>query len=932
MERHGAPTHRRSSGVGSTSARAAPSWHDVPSDEAARRVDVDLGKGLSDVEARRRFDEHGPNRLPTRKKVNPLVRFLGHFHNVLIYVLLFAAAGTAALRLWVDTGVIVAVVLINAAIGFVQEGKAERSLDAIRKMLSPKAVVLREGRRQSVEAEELVVGDIVLLTPGDRVVADLRLLESRNLRIDEAVLTGESVAVDKSPDPVAADAVLGDRSSLAFSGTLVTGGHGKGVVVASGSTTEIGQISAMLGEVETLTTPLLRQVATFGRWLSLVVVIVSGLTFVIGYWIRAYELVEVFLAAVSIAVAAIPEGLPAIMTITLAIGVQRMATHKSIIRRLPAVETLGSVTVIFSDKTGTLTRNEMTMTRVCTAERGFDVKGVGYQPRGGFELDGQPFMPDDDPVLNESLRGGLLCNEAQLRCVEDEWRMQGDPTEGALVTGAVKAGLDPQELAESYPRTDVIPFDSSHQFMASLHHDHEGHGFIYVKGAPERVTKSCRYERTREGDRPLRRDAWEHVQRSEAARGQRLLAVARKNVEPSHVSLDFDDVDDLTLLAIVGITDPPRDEAVAAVQKCKQAGISVKMITGDHALTAGAVARQVGIGTQSDVVTGAQLEEADDEELKRLVSSGNVFARATPRHKLRLVKAAQAQNHVVAMTGDGVNDAPALKRADVGIAMGIKGTEAAKEASEMVIADDNFASIASAVEAGRTVYDNLRKTILFLLPTNGGQALTIIAAISLGRSLPLSPVQVLWVNMVTAVTLALALAFEPTEPGVMKRSPRDPSSAILSGFLVWRVFFVSLLLVAGTFGHFVWLEQRGVATDLARTMAINTLVAGQLFYLFNSRYVLEPSYGTRALTGNRAVLVAVAILVALQLLFTYAQPFHVLFGTAAIGLADWGRILAFGGVVFLLVELEKAVFRHRHARARRPEAPPSSSRPAVQTA
>ena len=888
----------------------APSWHALTPDEVARRVDAEL-EGLSQAEAGRRLAEHGPNRLPERKRTHPLVRFLGHFNNVLIYVLLVAAAGTAALRLWVDTGVILAVVVINSVIGFVQEGKAEKSLDAIRKMLSPKATALRDGRRQSVEAEDLVVGDVVFLTPGDRVPADLRLLEGKNLRIDEAVLTGESVAVDKDPEPVAPEVVLGDRTSLAFSSTLVARGHGKGMVVATAADTEIGKISTMLGEVETLTTPLLRQIARFGRWLSLAIVLLAGLTFAVGYTLRGYELVEVFLAAVSIAVAAIPEGLPAIMTITLAIGVQRMAAHSSIIRRLPAVETLGAVTVIYSDKTGTLTRNEMTVKRVCTAERTLDVGGVGYEPHGGFELEGRDYVVERDSVLLEGLRAGLLCNEAQLRCADNAWTMEGDPTEGSLVTAALKAGMDQHELAERFPRTDVIPFDSAHQFMATLHHDHHGNAFIYVKGAPERLAAFCRTERTSSGDRPFRREHWEDVMRSEAARGQRLLAIACKKVSADETTLDVEDVkSDLTLLAVVGIIDPPRAEAIAAVEQCKKAGIAVRMITGDHALTAGAIAKQLGI-EGGKVLTGSDLDQMDDAALGDALQRTNVFARATPKDKLRLVAATQAQNHVVAMTGDGVNDAPALKRADVGIAMGIKGTEAAKEAAEMVITDDNFASIAHAVEEGRTVNDNLRKTILFLLPTNGGQAFTIILAIALGLVLPLSPVQVLWVNMVTAVTLALALAFEPTEPGVMERHPRDPSAPILSGFLVWRVFFVSVLLVAGTFGHFLWLEQQGVAHDLARTIAINTLVMGQLFYLFNSRFILASSFKLRAVIGSRHVLTAAGVLVVLQLLFTYTAPFHVLFGTASIGLADWGRTLVFGVVVFLLVELEKALLRRR---------------------
>nr|WP_232222286.1 cation-transporting P-type ATPase [Thioalkalivibrio paradoxus] len=884
----------------------------MDADEALQRLES-VREGLDRDGVRERLERYGPNRLPDPERAGPLQRFLLQFHNVLIYILIVAGVGTALLGHWIDTWVIFGVVLINAIIGYIQEGKAEQALDAIRQMLSPKALVVRDGQRRTIPAEDLVPGDVVILKAGDKVPADLRLFKAHNLRIDEAVLTGESVAVDKQTEAAEENAGLGDRASMAFSGTLVAYGQGRGVVVGTGADTEIGRISTMLGEVESLTTPLLAQIAQFGRWLSVAIVLLAGFTFVFGYWVRDYALVETFLAAVSLAVAAIPEGLPAIMTITLAIGVQRMAGRNAIIRRLPAVETLGSVTTICSDKTGTLTRNEMTVKSIVTAEHEFEVSGVGYAPEGHFASDGEKVAVDDQPVLAEALRGILLCNDAEVYRSDGRWVMEGDPTEGALVTAAVKGGLDQKELNRNLSRIDVIPFESTYKFMATLHHDERGEGVIYLKGAPERVLAVCDKERTPDGDRPLERERWEKWMETIAARGQRLLAVAAKDAAADKSQLEFPDIEDggLTLLAVCGIIDPPRDEAIRAVAECQQAGIRVKMITGDHGVTARAIADELGIETASGVVTGHELEEISDDDLKRQVHDVDVFARTTPEHKLRLVKAIQADRHVVAMTGDGVNDAPALKRADVGVAMGIKGTEASKEASEMVLADDNFASIAAAVEEGRTVYDNLKKAILFILPTNGGQAFTIVAAILLGLTLPLTPVQVLWVNMVTAVTLALALAFEPTERDVMRRAPRPPNTPILSPFLLWRIGFVSLLLVAGTFGHFLWMLQHTDDIDLARTVAINTLVVGQVFYLFNSRYIVQSVLNREGFFGSRAVLIAIGILVVLQTLFTYAPPVQFLFGTTGIGLEEWGRILLFGVALLLIVEFEKALLRNR---------------------
>ncbi|WP_019569162.1 cation-transporting P-type ATPase [Thioalkalivibrio sp. ALE11] len=890
---------------------ATTAWHALEADEALRRHDA-AREGLSGDAARERLERFGPNALKPPEKAGVLRRFLRHFHNILIYILVLAAIGTALLGHWVDTGVILAVVLINTLIGFVQEGKAEKALDAIRRMLSPQAVVRRDGERREVPADSLVPGDVVYLQAGDRVPADVRLFETRNLQVEEAVLTGESVAVEKDTAAVDEGADLGDRRGMAFSGTLVSFGRGTGVVVATGGDTEIGRISTMLGEVESLETPLVRQVAQFGRWLAGVIIVISAATFAFGFWVRDYPLDEMFLAAASLAVSTIPEGLPAILTIALAIGVQKMARRNAIIRKLPAVETLGSVSAICSDKTGTLTRNEMTVQALMTGAGEYGVSGVGYAPHGDFTRDGVEVEPADAPCLEEVLRAGLLCNDAEVFEKDGQWVMQGDPTEGALVTAAFKAGLSTRHEHECLPRTDVIPFESDHRYMATLHHDHDGHGRIYLKGAPERVLELCEHQATADGREPLRADEWHASMDAIAARGQRLLAIARRATTAEQRELTYGDVEQggFILLALVGIIDPPRDEAIAAVADCQRAGIRVKMITGDHAATARAIGEQLGLRGEGGTLTGQQLEAMDDDELARAVEDTDVFARTTPEHKLRLVRALQGNGRIVSMTGDGVNDAPALKRADVGVAMGHKGTEAAKEASEMVLADDNFASIAHAVEEGRTVYDNIRKAILHMLPTNAGQSLTIMMAILMGLALPLTPVQVLWVNMVTSVTLAMALAFERTEPGVMGRPPRAPDTPLLSGFLLWRIPFVAILLWLGTFGHFVYMEEvLGVADDLARTVAINTLVAGQAFYLLNLRLIHQPVLAGGELFRSRAMWIAIGVLVVLQLAFTYVPVMHTLFGTTAIDTGDWARILLFGLAVFLIVEGEKLVFR-----------------------
>jgi magnesium-transporting ATPase (P-type) len=884
-------------------------WHAMPADEVLRRLETGR-EGLTDREARRRLSRYGPNRLPEPARTSPLVRFLLQFHNILIYVLLVAAAVTSLLGHWTDTAVIVGVVFINAIIGFIQEGRAERAMEAVRDLLAPEATVIRDGRRLTIPAEELVPGDLVLLESGGKVPADMRLVRAKNLRVQEALLTGESLPVSKTIDVVLPNAPVGDRLSMAFSGTIVTSGQAAGVVVATGANTEIGRISGTLGSIEEVTTPLIRRLQAFGWWLSAAILAISAATFAFGTLVRNASPGEMFMAAVGIAVAAIPEGLPAIMTITLAIGVQRMAARNAIIRRLPAVETLGSATVICSDKTGTLTRNELTVRTIALPGRDIVVEGVGYEPRGRFLRGDRELTPSDEPELIEALRMGLLCSDVGLRRDNGSWTIVGDPTEGALVVAAAKAGLDQKTENEKYPRIDAIPFESEHRFMATLHQDATGSSFIVIKGAPERILEMCEGER-RNGDvRPLDAERWhEHIDRM-ASQAQRPLAVAMRPSHPDQRGLDHDHVrGGFVLLAVFGLIDPPRPEAISAISECHQAGITVKMITGDHARTAQAIGRELGITRDSEVMTGRDLDQTNDEDLRKVAARVHVFARTSPEHKLRLVEALQADGHVVAMTGDGVNDAPALKRADIGIAMGRKGTEAAKEASEMVLADDNFATIAAAVREGRVVYDNLQKTILFILPTNGGEAFTIIAAILLGYQLPATPLQIMWVNMATAVTLGIALAFEPAEKNVMKRQPRPVTEPILTPFGVWRVAFVSALIVAATLGMFLWDIANGAPIAEARTIAVNVIVMAEVFYLFNARFIRDSSFNLTGLFGSRAVLAAIAMVVALQLAFTHLPIMQQLFGTQDLNLLMWSRVVIMGALVFLLVELEKAVLR-----------------------
>lgn len=858
--------------------------------------------GLTAAQAQHRAEQYGPNLLPQAAGPSLWYRFFKHFHDTLIYVLLFSAGVTALLGHWLDTAVILAVVIINAVIGFIQEGKAEQALAGIRQMLSVHANVCRDGNWQQVPAEQLVPGDVVKIRSGDRVPADLRLLDTTELRIEESALTGESQPVAKQTEPVALDAALGDRSCLAFSGTLVTSGRGIAVVTAIGAATEIGQINQLLSEVQGITTPLTRQMHQFGRYLALVIALLALLMLAVGMLLHDYSHAEVFLAAIGFAVAAIPEGLPAILTITLALGVKQMADRNAITRRLNAVETLGAVTVICSDKTGTLTRNEMTAKEVVTVQGQYQISGVGYQPQGELRLAEQPVKLAAHPALAALIEVVAVANDSQLVEKDGQWLVHGEPTEGALLCLAEKAGFE----REQHQRLAVIPFESENKFMASLEQHRNGSRQLLLKGAPDRLLPRCSLQLNAQGQtEPLNETFWQQQLNLLSSQGLRVLAAAGRDTEQTELGLS--DLTDLCFYGLIGIIDPPRPEAISAIAACRTAGIRVKMITGDHAGTAEAIGREMGLAasTTLKVYTGQQLEQASSEQLQQMAMAGDIFARTSPEHKLRLVQALQQQGEVVAMTGDGVNDAPALKQADVGVAMGIKGSEASKEAAEIVLADDNFSTIAAAVAEGRTIYNNLRKAILFILPTNGAQGLVMLAAVLFGLTLPLTPVQILWVNMVVAITLALALAFEPAEPGVMQRPPRTRNEALLNGAFLRRIALVSVLIGGSAMALFQLTILQGLDLATARTVTVTALVVAQAGYLLNSRHLNSFSLKPSLLFTNRIAWLAIGILVLLQLAFVYSPLLQLWFGTQPLSLQHWLWSLGAALLIMLLVEVEK---------------------------
>lgn len=863
--------------------------------------------GLTHDEASARLARDGLNALPEKAGKPAWLRFLAHFHDVLIYVLIAAAALTAVMGHWVDTAVILGVAVINALIGHIQENNAEKSLKSIRNMLSASAVVVRNGQHETVATTDLVVGDIVVLRAGDRIPADLRVMEAHNLRVEEAILTGESTVVDKTSDALAGELPLGDRKNLLFSGTTISAGAGLGVVIATGEATELGHINQMMTEIEKHRTPLLVQMDKLGKAIfSLILAMMVGL-FIFSLLLRDMPMGELLLSLISLAVAAVPEGLPAIISIILSLGVQTMARKRAIIRKLPTVETLGAMSVICSDKTGTLTMNEMTVKAIITADKNYRVQGNSYEPTGEIHVEENDTLAEIAPgsLLESYLRTIDLCNDSQLiRDEQGHWGITGGPTEGALKVLAAKAMLP---AVESELRSK-IPFDSQYKYMAT-HYRIGKDERVLVTGAPDVLFKLCQLQQTANGTEAFTQPHWEAEIARYAKEGLRMVAAAWKPTRADANALTHDCLNEgLIFLGIAGMMDPPRPEAIAAIGACQQAGIRVKMITGDHPQTAMSIGGMLGIHNSTHAVTGYELEQMDEAELAEAAVTYDIFARTSPEHKLRLVKALQDKGEIVGMTGDGVNDAPALKQADVGIAMGIKGTEVTKEAADMVLTDDNFATIASAVQEGRRVYDNLKKTILFIMPTNLAQGLLIIIALLAGNLIPLTPVLILWMNMATSATLSFGLAFEAGERNIMRRPPRQSNENVMDGFAIWRVGFVGTLIAACAFMLEAWLQPRGHSPEFIRTVLLQTLVTAQWVYMLNCRVSDGFSLG-RGLLMNKGIWLVSGILLLLQLAIIYVPFLQMMFGTESLPLRYWGITFAIGIILFFIVEIEKPLTR-----------------------
>jgi magnesium-transporting ATPase (P-type) len=901
-------------------------WHAMPAADVVRELSSDAQHGLSAEEAARRLARDGPNVISTRRPRPWWSRLLRQFHAPLIYILLVASAVTLALGEHLDSAVIFAVVFVNALIGFAQETRAVKAIDSLARSMKMEAVVRRDGRRLRIDAAGLVVGDVVLPEAGDRVPADLRLLASHELHADESALTGESKPVSKRPEPLDAGTQLADRRNMLYAGSLVTRGTGAGVVVAVADSTEVGRISQMIAAADDLDTPLTRKIASFSKVLLWIILAVAAASFLVGV-VRGHDPVEMFMASVALAVSAIPEGLPAAVTVMLGIGVGRMAARNAVIRRLPAVEALGSTTVICSDKTGTLTQNQMTVRAAWVGGAAYEFTGAGYDPSGKVRAAGdeRPVEPGAHPALVDLLRCGALCNDAALHRSDGSvatWRIDGDPTEGALLVAARKLGdaqLDADAAAAHARRLAAVPFESERQYMATLQSLDGRAPLVCVKGSVERVLGMCDLAALPDGRTgPLDAGAVHDAATRLASQGLRVLAFAQRDAAPGESALDAHAIESsraLVFIGLVGMLDPPREEAVRAVAACRAAGVRVKMITGDHGATAASIATMMGIAADNEapgrtprVLTGAQMAAVPDDRLPDEAESTAVFARMTPEQKLRLVKALQSRGHIVAMTGDGVNDAPALKQADIGVAMGLSGTEAAKDAADMVLADDNFASIRAAVEEGRAVFDNLVKFIVWTLPTNGGQALVIVSGVALGTALPILPTHALYVNMATAVLLGIPLVFESKAPDLMSRPPRDPRKPIFTFELFMRSGLVSILLCVASAGLFHWELARGESEPSARTAAVTAIVVAQAFYLFSSRALLRPAWAV-PLFSNGWLWAGIGAMAALQAAFVHAPFMNTLFRSAPLDAQAWARIAAAGAAVLVIVEAEKAVRR-----------------------
>lgn len=888
-------------------------WHALKTHELYRELSVNPDLGLDAADAAGRLRDYGPNTLQEKPSRSLFSIFIEQMKEILVLILLVAAVISGVLGEWEDAIVILIIVILNAVIGVFQENKAEHALKALKDMTKPSAKVVRGGRVLKTNAEEVVPGDVILLDAGDSVPADARLIEAASLRSNESALTGESVPAEKDPDEIKSDQIsIGDRKNMLFMGTTITGGRGRAIVVETGMKTQLGQIARLLDEAVQESTPLQQRLGKLGKILGIAAGVIVVLVFLIGLW-RGENLLEMFMVAISLAVAAVPEGLPAVVTIVLALGVTRMSRQKAIIRKLPAVETLGTATVICSDKTGTLTKNEMTATRVFAADRMFEVTGAGYIPDGKFiGRHGSEISPLDDETLGLILLGGLLNSDAQLEGTEKGYRVIGDPTEGALVIVAAKAGLSREAVVEKYPRLAEIPFDSERKMMTTFH---QMNGLVrsFTKGAPDVLLERCSGVLTQGGTTALNEETRRSllaVNSQLASQGQRVLALATRRWSEVPVSLSPDTAErDLSFAGFFAIQDPPRPEVKEAVSLCHGAGIRTVMITGDHQETAIAIARELDMmrpGDQS--LTGGQLEQMDEEELKKVVNSVTVYARVSPEHKLRIVEALKHHGHVVAMTGDGVNDAPALKRADIGAAMGISGTEVAKEASDMVLQDDNFTTIVKAVEEGRTIYNNIRGSIQYLLSCNTGEIVAIFSALLLGLGSPLNPIQILWLNLVTDGPPALALGLEPPQKGIMKIPPRKPNEGLFSGGvgdrILWQGVMIGLLSLAAYWLALSW----GRTVEEAHTMTFITMAMSQIVHSFNVRST-DKSLFTIGFATNRSLLYAVLVSSAALFVVVFVPFLREVFETAMLRPSDWALVLGLSLMPLVLVEITKQVRR-----------------------
>lgn len=880
-----------------------PDWHSKDVQNVITELASGM-QGLTCVEAARRLAIHGRNEITAKQRNSSLMRFISQFNNILIYILLGSACITALMQHWTDTGVILTVILINALIGFIQEQRAEQALSALRQLLAPRATVLRDGEPTLIDAAGLVPGDMVILTAGDKVAADLRLVTSHSLSLQEAILTGESFDIEKSVAPVAQDAPLADRHSMAYSGTLVTKGQGQGIVVATAYETEIGRISSMLGQ-ESLQTPLALKLASLSKWLAAFIITAAVFTFLYGTFIRDLSTEEMFMVMIGIAVSAIPEGLPAIISITMALGTRTMAKRNAIVRHLPVIEALGSATVICTDKTGTLTRNELAVTDIVTCERSFNVTGMGYSPEGKILFDEKEIALAEHSGIQDIGRAAMLNNDALLKHVKGVWELNGDPTEGALMAFAHKAGHE-ESTKQDWPRVAMIPFSADTRYMATLHHFGET-GIIYIKGAPEQIFAMCDRQQHNNDDEPLDLAYWKNQVDILARQGKRVLAVAHRHASYDTKTLEYADISEkLTFMGLFGIMDSPREEARAAIARCLQAGIAVKMITGDHVLTASAIGGLLGIPGSDRVMSGADIDRLSDEALAKIVREINIYARMQPGHKLKLVGALQANGEIVAMTGDGVNDAPALEKANIGIAMGRAGTEVAKEASDLVLADDNFVSITHAVEEGRNITRNIRRTIQFMLVTDGTEGLTLLLAVLAGFTLPITPLQILWVNMVTAVTLSLAFAFAARDSSVMIQPHYACDAPLFSKRATLNMLVHMLIITGGTIGLFFY-EMRHGPLEQARTAAINVLVFFQIYYLWAMFMTRKQPKEDVARFYAPPLLASVGVILC-QLAFTYLPSMQHIFGTATIGITEWGRIISVSAIILLWLWAGKRLF------------------------